>query len=331
MRSPRFLLSVAGMAAGLLGSSAVQAAQTVATETGPLPAAALILPSDVSFVLGFDIKRLVASPLYERMSNAGGMKPSTLNELQKTTGIVPERDLKSFVMAGNTSGDAAMLVFGKFDLALVGAALESDGKATKTTVGGIPVYVAPGPKGKDQMSLALVSTEMLAIGSPARVEAMLAARAAKAQPFLAGGKVAAAARSLGSLGATSTFWMVGDGSLAKNVPGGPSGMPMPALENLIMTGDFAPDFQVNITGQTSEASGATELANMLRGLIGLAAMQGGQKPELQALVSGLKVTSEGSKVTLSARIAYEVLDKLMPSAPKPPSGASAPVTLPEPR
>jgi hypothetical protein len=202
----------------------------------------------------------------------------------------------------------------------VAAAIETEGKATKSTVRGIPAYLGPGAKGKDQMLLALVNSEMLALGSPARVEAMLAARADKAQPFLAAGKLAAAVRELGS---SSALWMVADGELTKGMAGGPGGMSMPALQSLSLTGDFAPELNLNLTGLTSDAAEAKKMADMLRGLIGLAAMQGGQKPELQALVSGIVVTSEGAKVQVSARIAYDIIDKLMASAPKPPSATPA--------
>jgi hypothetical protein len=52
---------------------------------------------------------------------------------------------------------------------------------------------------------------------------------------------------------------------------------------------------------------------MVRTLLLVLNSQGAQKPELQAFASGLVVANEGATVSISTRIPYDVLDKLVPS------------------
>ena len=321
-RSRLFLLSSVGVVAvGVLGGLAARGLDSARPGLGPMPAAALALPSDATFAMGLDVTRLVSSPIYERMVKSGSFKAGGLGDLEKATGLLPGRDITALVVAGTSGSDTASLVFGRFDLARLATALDAEGtttKALKTMVRGIPVYSGINATGKGGMALALVDSGTLAIGSSTRVEALLAARAEKKEPFLASGKIAEAVRSLTP---GSTLWLVGDGNLTKNMSGGGMSMPLPQLETLVMTGDFAPELSLRLTGHAMDATAAKQIADMARGFIAMATMQSAQKPELQALASGLAVTSEGPTVSLKARIPYDVLDKLMPQ-PKAPAAAT---------
>jgi hypothetical protein len=73
---------------------------------------------------------------------------------------------------------------------------------------------------------------------------------------------------------------------------------------------------LSVTGETTDAAAAKNLADVVRGFAALLQLQAAQKPELQQLSSALSVTSEGSRVLLSARLPYELLDALQaPAAP----------------
>lgn len=272
--------------------------------------------------MGLDMRRLVASPLFQRLEKAGSSKPGGLAELEAATGIVPGRDVAGVVVAGTAGGESTALVFGQFDLARIGAALDAAAKASKSTVRGVAVYSGIGPALKSPMSLALLDAGTLAIGPPARLEALLAARGEGAKPLLGNAKLAASVKGVAG---EPTFWMVGDGNMTKGMPGGGAGAAsmLPPLDTLVVTGDFAPELRLRIAGQAADAATAKQTSDMVRGLVAMLTMQAAQKPELQALASGLVVGSEGAMVTVSARIPYDVLDKLMP--PTPPAKAATPV------
>jgi hypothetical protein len=55
---------------------------------------------------------------------------------------------------------------------------------------------------------------------------------------------------------------------------------------------------------------------VVRGFVALLSLQAQQKPELQQLASAVTVATEASRVLVSARIPYEMLDALQPK-PQP--------------
>jgi hypothetical protein len=71
-----------------------------------------------------------------------------------------------------------------------------------------------------------------------------------------------------------------------------------------------------------DEAGAKNLADVVRGLVALTALQSGQKPELKGLASAVSVATEGNRVHLTARLPYEILDALLakPAPRARPSG-----------
>jgi hypothetical protein len=292
---------------------------------GPLPAAALVLPQDSRFVIGLDVKRFVASPFYARVSP--DMRPDAMRELEEKTGLRPDRDLDQIVIAGRTagpSGSPLALVVGRFDRQKLSRTIETEkkDKVTWKDVEGTTVYLfKEGEKGAS--SLAFLDDATLLLGSAEGVEAAIANRARGA------GGLRGNTELMGLLERVrpgSAFWMVGDQSLLANLPKGVTGpagdaqVTLPALRSLLVTGDLDPVVSVSVTGEAADAAGATNLADVVRGFVALAALQANQKPELKALASAITVATEQNRVLVNARIPYETLDALQ--APK--KSASAP-------
>jgi hypothetical protein len=78
-----------------------------------------------------------------------------------------------------------------------------------------------------------------------------------------------------------------------------------------------------VIGDTVDAAGAKNVADIVRGFLALASLQASQKPELGRLASAVVVTTEASRVHVDARIPYDLLDALSPS-PSPRSAPAAP-------
>jgi hypothetical protein len=125
---------------------------------------------------------------------------------------------------------------------------------------------------------------------------------------------------LGRVKPGSTFWMVGDQSLLANLPrslpapGGGDGasLQLPAVRTLLVTGDLDPQVALEITAETADEGAAKNLADVVRGLVALAALQANQKPELKELASALSVTTEATQVHVSARIPHALFESLRP-------------------
>jgi hypothetical protein len=334
---------VLGMLAGL-GAFLLSPARAA---VGPLPAAALVLPADARFVMGFDVKRFTGSPFYTRYAARTGTKPPAFGELEQKTGLDAARDVDQIIVAGSGVGkDAEMvaLAIGRFDVAKLTRALESEGKASAYRHEGSPVWAfkAESPRAgaadaprATTVALAPLGRDMLLFGSQRRVEAALASRKRGQAPLRSNELLVRLAEKVRP---GATFWMVGDGSLLAGMPasfpapGAPAGsgatLNLPTLRSLMVTGDLDPLVSLAITGEAVDEPGARNLADVVRGLVALAALQAQQSPELQQLASAISVATEQNRVLVTARIPYELIDALSTAgrrtAPAPKSAAPAP-------
>jgi hypothetical protein len=290
---------------------------------GPMPAEGLILPADSRFVVGLDVRRLVQSELYTTSAGRRAMRPEAFAELEARTGLNPERDLDQVVMAGGPSAGSGrqqpglVLVSGRFDRYKLSRAIETSGKGvTWKDHQGTTVYMfREGRKGAD--AAAFLDDDTLVFGSQAAVEGTIASRIGGKTPLRTNAPLMAL---LERVKPGSTFWMVGDQSLLSNLPpsipapGGSdgAGLQLPAVRNLIVTGDLDPQVAVEATAETADEAAARNLADVVRGLLALAALQGNQKPELKELVAAVNVSTEVNQVHLNARISHALFQSLQP-------------------
>jgi hypothetical protein len=288
---------------------------------GPMPAEGLILPADTRFVVGLDVRRFVQSELYT--TNRRTMRPESFGELEEKTGLDPERDLDQVVIAGGPSVASGrrqpglVLVSGRFDRYKLSRAIETSGKGvTWKDHQGTTVYMfGEGRKGAE--AAAFLDDDTLVFGSQAAVEGTIASRVGGKAPLRTN---AALMALLERVKPGSTFWMVGDQSLLSNLPqsvpapGGSDGasLQLPAVQNLIVTGDLDPQIAVEATAETADEVAAKNLADVLRGLLALGALQGNQKPELKELASAVSVSTEVNQVHVNARIPHALFQSLQP-------------------
>jgi len=290
---------------------------------GPLPAEGLVLPADTRFVVGLDVKRLMASELYTSRSGRRPLRPEAFADLEAKTGINPERDLDQVVIAGGPSAGTGrhgtpgiVLVSGRFDRYKLSRAMETTRKdVTWKDHQGTTVYMfGEGRKGAD--AAAFLDDDTLVFGGQAAVEETISSRAEGKAPLRTNASLMAL---LERVKPGSAFWMVGDQSLLANLPrsipapgGDGSGLQLPAVRTLVVTGDLDPQIALDLTAETADEAAARNLADVVRGLTALAALQGNQKPELKELASAVSVTTEVNQVHVSARISHALFESLQP-------------------
>ena len=101
-------------------------------------------------------------------------------------------------------------------------------------------------------------------------------------------------------------------------------MNLPPLQSLTLTGDLGPQLSLALTGVAADEAAATQLADVVRGLVALLSLQAQQKPELAQLGSAFNVSTETNRVLISAQIPYELLEALQPKKKEePPAGVAA--------
>jgi hypothetical protein len=311
------------VSAGALAMVMLQPAQAA---VGPVPPEALALPGDASFVVGLDVKKLVASPFYKRQAGTSAQaRLDAFKELQEKTGLDPERDVDAIVFTGAPGAGArsgAAVVLGSFDETRLRKVVEARPGVVPAKHAGVTLYSQS--EGGQTRSLAILGRRALVLGQDSTVRATLENRKR-------GGSGLASNAVLVSLlqrvKPDATFWMVGDQSvlndLPKTIPGsgvGGSGgsLTLPALKQVVVSGDFEPQLALDVTGDTVDEAGAKGLADMLRGFVAIASMQASQRPELAGLASAFNVTQAGAQVNVTVRIPAELLDALQkPSRPAP--------------
>lgn len=326
---------------GVLAAAGALYLDPARAAVGPLPPQALSLPAGTRYVMGLDVKRFVASPLYLKFAAAReANRPRAFEELEAKTGLSPERDVDQVYIAGTRAaapgrgGDPLVVVTGRFDRAKVASAIEAHRKGvTSKNVAGTTVYLFnEDPSGRGSGATAFLDDNTLVMGNQASVEQTVTARAKGEAPLRQNAGLLAL---LETVKPGSTFWMVGDQTLLADMPkslpgmgGGGAGtsqsIELPALKSLIVTGDLDPQVSLDVTGEAGDEAGARNLADVVRGFVALASMQASARPEFKQLASAINVTTEASRVHIAARVPYDVIESLQPkrAATAPPPAAA---------
>jgi hypothetical protein len=313
---------------GVVGALGALYLDPARAAVGPLPAEGLALPADTRFVMGFDVQRFVASPLYQRFGRdrEGAARPQAFTELEEKTGLSPERDVDRLVIAGRSvekggRDGAVLLVSGRFDRTRLSRAIETEsrGVTTKSHRGTTVYLFREGTKGAG--AAAFLDDDTLVMGSADSVEATITNYAGGDTPVRANAGLIAL---LESVKPGSTFWAVGDQSVLSRLPlsiPAPGGsVSLPPVKSVVVTGELDPVLAIELTGEAVDAKAAQNLADVVRGFVALASLQANQKPELKELASAISVATEATRVHVNLRVPYELLDSL---APKRPTAADA--------
>ena len=300
---------------------------------GPLPGQGLVLPADTQFVMGLDVRRLASSPMWTRWSTDKRMRPETLDEIERWTGLDPARDIDQIVVAGRSEAGKKqptplVMVMGRFNLERLGWSLDKVERGTTSQLEGATLFTLE-EKGVSS-SLALLDTSTLLFGPTAKVEGAVMSRSRGETPLRQNAELLALVEGVKR---GSTFWMVGDQGLLANMPqgvppavmgGGSATMNLPPLRSLTVTGDLDPELSLSLTGVAADEASASKLADVLRGLVALVSLQAQQKPELAELASAFSISTETTRVLVNARIPWELVEALQSKNPAAPAESGGP-------
>ncbi len=302
-----------------------------APDVGPLAGQALVLPADSAVLAGLDVKGLLASAAYKKIT-AGEVVDADktltpedaerkkkeleqgieqgLKQGEEKTGIRFDRDLDRVVLAVSNvaapTPDAAIIAVGRFDRAKVTSALEASAKSegasvTSKTVEGVAVQVFT-QQAKPGVELAFLDDSTLVAGSPGAVEAVVTSRAKGVRPLESNAGLLGLVKGLDP---SSGYWAVIDQPLIARgqKEAGAGAPPVPLPQNLTLAGKF--DGGMELTGQMADAAAATGAEQMLAQGLEMARGLAEQSPEAQkvagakALLDGIKVKAEGKVVKIS--------------------------------
>jgi len=269
---------------------------------GPMPPEAFVLPAE-GLVLGIDARALFASALWNQMSSGKlavleGRLPAEqiqktqielrdniakgLAEAEKATGLRLDRDVDRAVIAvsglDQKSPLVAVVALGRFDPARIAAAVEASQQASGArpahrSVAGAPLLLWE-KAGKPEFAVSAEATSMV-FGSPALVERAVANRVQRVNALAASPRLQGL---VSALRADAGLWLAADESVldrAKPAQGAtPLAFPVPRAVTLAAQWNGG----VELTGEMADAAAARNLADVIRGGIGMARMQAAQPP-----------------------------------------------------
>lgn len=325
-RSRRLIVTAAAISVLGVGLAfSTRLTGTARAAVGPVPPEALALPADSSVVMGFDVKALTGSQFYAKFGGEGEPgRVDALAEIERKTGLNPERDIDSVVIAiranatePQTDGvrkhrpeNALVFVTGRFDAARLESSIPDAGKATKERRDGVTIYREA--TGKSNGAVALLDAGILVAGDAASVETFLANRSTGHGIRDSATLVA----QLESIEPGSTFWAVGGPSVLSRVTsevGGPAAN-LPAIKQVVAYGHLDPEVGMTATAEAADAKSATKIADVLRGFSAMLSLQSGQRAELAQIADSISVATEDDKVHVKATITHELIDSLKKSA-----------------
>jgi hypothetical protein len=298
---------------------------------GRLPAEALDLPADARFVLGLDVPRFVASPLYRSHGQGPGSaaRLQAFDDLRRVAGIDPERDLSRIIVAGFAPPrrEGVALAFGAFDGARLDQALTSAPvRGARGQIGETVVYRLEDPR-RGPNAVAILGPGCLLLGTAKVVEEMVSRHGQRAFAGNAG-----LLGLIERLDGDPTFWLASDdsllGQLGSRPSGGAAAMPLglPALRHLLVWGTLEPQVSLDVIATAADDLAARNLADMVRGFVALMAFQAQQRPALAGLAQAVAVEVQGREVRLRCRLTQEQTAALLASAAagaRPSSGSTA--------
>ena len=322
-RSRRLIVTAAAISAlGVGFSFSSRLTGTARAAVGPVPPEALALPADSAMVMGFDVRALTSSQFYSKFGGEGQPgRVEALAELEKRTGLNPERDIDSVVVAvgaasakpaeGSRHRDRGLVfVTGRFDAGRLEASIPASGRAQKDRRDGVTVY--RGESGKDNGEVALLDAGILIAGDATSVEAFLANRKS-------GRGIRDNAELVGLLERVepgSTWWAVGGPSVLARATSEMGGaVPnLPNVKEVVAYGHLDPEVGMTVTAEAADAKSATKIADVVRGFSAMLSLQAGQKPELAQIADSISVATEQDKVMIKATITHELIESLKKSA-----------------
>jgi len=274
------------------------------------------VPADAAVVAYANVRDVMNSELRKRFQE---MEPSQdhKNEFEEKTGLNFEEDIDTVVAAVMPKGNIAeqpndaflILARGRFEAArLESLALEHG--ATVADYQGkrmISFHEEQRSTPDEGMAVGFVEADLLAFGSVTSVKASIDARRENRNVV---GNIEMM-RLVSELDGANA-WAVGRFDAIANQSGLPTELAaqMPAITWFSAAGHINGGVSGVLKAEAKDESSATNLRDVLKGVLALAKMQAGNKPGMQQLADSLILSGEGKNVALSFTVPTEVFDVL---------------------
>ncbi len=291
----------------------------VASLAGGLPVALTRAagPDDLSYVPAqavavayANVQEVMASELRQRLKK---LEPDTADrdDFETKTGVNIERDIDSVVAAMLTGAEGAdhdsrplVVARGRFDQVRIEGLAREHGGAIEDYQG---VRVVSHSGDGHTMALGFIESGAVAVGSVAAVRGAIDAKRS-GRNVLSNTELM---RLVGDLD-SSNAWVVGRFDAMAGKAGLPSELQskVPALSWFSAAGHLNGGITGTFKAEAKDDEAATNLRDMLRGVMAMAKLQAGDKPAMRAMVDSLQLGGEGKTVAVAFSVPAEMFDAL---------------------
>jgi TonB family protein len=270
---------------------------------------------DTQVMAGVNVEQVKLSPLGQfLLAQIAQNSEGGLQELTKTTGFDPRRDLREILVCTNglpANGPTLLLARGAFDVPKILAAAVADGGKSETYKG-VPIVIRAA-----RGSLALPDSTLAMVGDVADLHAAIDRKTA---PTAIGSALAV---QVNQLSTSEDAWFVSmvppsqlQGQAAANNGGaGPNPLAIYSKVQQASGGvKFGANVVVSLQAVSDTAQDAAMLATVLKAMgIGLSGNSQGDLGVAAALLKGLNVTADGKITTVSLTVPEQQLEQMMAS------------------
>ena len=281
-----------------------------------------MVPRDATVIAYANVQEVMASELRQKIRVAVPMQENGQRELQDQTGINLETDIDGVVAclspdsgSTNSPGAGMVLARGRFDEVKIEALMREHGAHVEDYKGKrlIVADLAPAEMHAGSLSLSFIEPGLAAIGSTKliRTAVDLHQGGTNAQTGVASvtgnDEFMNLVRSLDS---GNNVWAVGrfDALRAQaHLPDNVASQ-IPAITWFSVGGHVNGGIRAVVRAETRDDESATNLRDVMRGVMAIAKMGTGSKPELQTMMQSLELGGEGKTVALSFNVPAGVFD-----------------------
>jgi len=270
-----------------------------------LPESFLSLPADSSFVFSVDVKKIVASPLYQKA--VGEQSAALEKKFDLMSGINLARDIDYVAGAcmGAANAEAVVIVDGSFDREKALRILQDKFHPVEKIYGKYQILAItePGTDGATgvEKSVVFLNDRTLVIGDLEAVKNVLDVFEKK-KPGILSNPVIASAIQISN--GEDMFWFAGDvesvmRSFPVNTPLMQPGLnAVVSIKNIVGAMNFTEGFSGKITATAVDSPAAEKLALSLQMIIDIARSSGKENQELKMLLNGLMLSRDAENINI---------------------------------
>ena len=301
-----------GLCAGLIGYYGGGFAALNAS-TGPTELA--YVPADATVVAYADVRTIMDSQLRQQLKQVMPVEQTGQQEFQEKTGIDIERDI-DYVVASMTSlgpdhPNGLVVARGRFDIVRLEGLMRDHG-ATVEDYRNKRLINSPHQTNGEQFTLGFLEPGLVAVGSTSAVKHAIDAQMSAAS--ITGNDEMM--NLVKDIAAMNNAWAVGRFDVLASQAKLPDEIAqrVPAVKWFAAAGHINGGIAGTLRAEARDDQSASQLRDVVRGLLALAQMQGQNDPKLSAVAQSLQLTGEGTTVALSFTLPAELLQLVTPKA-----------------